>query len=394
MKSAIGRFCNFLVIIICVIILTYVAFFTEIPNKTGNLIREKIEEKTYDYSEYNKEFKINELSISMNTYYYDLLTDDQKKIYTAIANAVKNFQDEFVVRDYNAQNKDDFASEVNIAIESFINDHPEVFYLKSQYSSYIISSFEGNYGYIKLNYTEEDYETIKNKIAMMSEKIDEYVEGLDGLSDYEKEVKIHDRLAYNVEYSQLEEIPRVYHTAEGALLENIGVCDSFTKALQLIYNRAGIDSIIVLGSLDNNAHAWNLVKIDDEWYHVDLTSSHSIFDETGIVNHAYFNLDTDTVKKSCTIDSEEDIPIANSKNYNYYVYNDLVIKENDDLYTRLTQICPKFENEKYIEFYLEGNVGENISSILVALKKIDNSFITDSKMYYYNIQNAIIIPKN
>ena len=394
MKSTIKSFCNFVVIIFVVISVTYVSFFTDIPTKTGNVIRKQIEENTNSFEEYSNEFQINELGISMDSYYYNFLSDDQKRIYESIANGVKNFQSEFVVRDYVADDKDKFASEVSIAIEAFINDHPEVFYLESEYSSYILSSFDGNIGYIRLNYTEDSIESVNQKIELMSQKIDEYLEGLDGLNDYEKELEIHDRLSYSVEYSHLEELPREYHTAEGSLLEGVGVCDSFAKALQLIYSRAGIDSIIVLGSLDGNPHAWNMVKINNEWYHVDLTSSHSIYEETGIVNHAYFNLDTESEKRFASLDSEELIPEAYQNTYNYYNYNELVISNDDDIYQRLSDICNKFEGENYIEFYLEGNVGDRITSILIALRTIDSSFLDCTRLYYYNIENAIIIPKN
>ena len=394
MKSTIKSFCNFVVIIFVVISVTYVSFFTDIPTKTGNVIRKQIEENTNSFEEYSNEFQINELGISMDSYYYNFLSDDQKRIYESIANGVKSFQSEFVVRDYVADDKDKFASEVSIAIEAFINDHPEVFYLESEYSSYILSSFDGNIGYIRLNYTEDSIESVNQKIELMSQKIDEYLEGLDGLNEYEKELEIHDRLSYSVEYSHLEELPREYHTAEGSLLEGVGVCDSFAKALQLIYSRAGIDSIIVLGSLDGNPHAWNMVKINNEWYHVDLTSSHSIYEETGIVNHAYFNLDTESEKRFASLDSEELIPEAYQNTYNYYNYNELVISNDDDIYQRLSDICNKFEGENYIEFYLEGNVGDRITSILIALRTIDSSFLDGTRLYYYNIENAIIIPKN
>ena len=139
MRTTIKKICNFIVTICVVIFVMYISFFTDIPVKTGNIIRQKIEEKNNTYEQYTNDFKINELSINMNTYYYNLLTDNQKKIYSSIANGVKNFQGEFVVREYIAGDKEEFASEVNIAIEAFTNDHPEVFYLKSQYSSYIVS---------------------------------------------------------------------------------------------------------------------------------------------------------------------------------------------------------------------------------------------------------------
>ncbi len=393
MKTTFKLACNFIVTIIFVILMIYVSFFTDIPRKTGNIIRQKLEEREYKFEQYSSNFNINKLTTNTCTYYYSKLTDDQKKIYESIANGVKNFQSEFVIRDYNAGYKEEFASEVNIAIESFINDHPEVFYLKSQYSSYIVESFNGNIGYVKINYTD-DVDVINEKIDAMDKKITEYTDGLENKTEFEKELLIHDKLANNVKYSKDEELPRQYHTAEGALLDGIGVCDSFSKALQLLYDRIGIDSIIVLGTLDGSPHAWNLVKIDNGWYHVDLTSSHSIYDETGIINHAYFNLTTQNMKKIATLDDEEIIPTTDSDKYNFYVYNELVIKENDNLDERLSDITDRNKDVNYIEFYLEGVVGNKISDILVSLKGIDKSFVNGSKMYYYNIQNAIIIPKN
>ena len=70
MRSTIKRFCNTVVTVLVVIILIYLSFFTSIPNKTGNLIKEKIEEKKYTYEEYTDDFKINKLGIKMNNYYF------------------------------------------------------------------------------------------------------------------------------------------------------------------------------------------------------------------------------------------------------------------------------------------------------------------------------------
>lgn len=394
MKKTLRAFCNFFVTIFFVILMIYISFFTDIPTKTGNIIRLKIEEMKNKYEVYTSEFYINELGIKNNTYYYDTLNAEQKKIYTAIANAVKNYDEEFAIRDYVAGDKEAFAVEVSNAIEAFINDHPEVFYLQSQYSSYVLSSFNGNIGYVKLNYTEESMDIVNEKIAIMKEKINEYASEVEGLTQYEKEIKIHDKLAYTVTYSDLDELPRKYHTAEGTLIENIGVCDGFTKALQLIYDNVGIESIIVLGTLDGNPHAWNLVKIEDEWYNVDITSSRSILSETGIINHAYFNLTHQKMKRIATFDDENIIPKTNSSKYDFYEYNNLIVNSEQDITEQLRNVHSNFVDKTYMEFYFVGDVADNISNMLMALKRIDSSFLEGTKMYYYNIENAIIIPRN
>lgn len=394
MKKTIRAFCNFFVTAVAVIIVLYISFFTDIPSKTGNVIKLKIEESQSEYEQYSESFEINELTINMNSYYYNKLNDGQKKIYESIANAVKNFQSEFPIRDYVADNKENFAQEVSVAIAAFINDHPEVFYIESQYSTYTLSGFNGDIGYIKLNYTESTLEDVNSKIEIIKQKIQEYITGTENLSDYEKELYIHDKLAQSVTYSDLEDLPRAYHTAEGPFLENIGVCDGFTKTLQILYDQLGIDSIIVLGVLDDNPHAWNLVNIEDDWYHVDLTSSRSIVEETGIITHAYFNLSDERMQKIATFDNPELLPKADSLDCNYYIYNDYVVYSTDDMSGKLNEIYQDFKDKNYIEFYLEGNVSENISSILVSLRRIESNFLDGSKMYYYNIENAIIIPKN
>lgn len=394
MKKTIRAFCNFFVTVVAVIIVLYISFFTDIPSKTGNVIKLKIEEAQSKYEQYSESFEINELTINMNSYYYNKLNDGQKKIYESIANAVKNFESEFPIRDYVADSKENFAQEVSVSIAAFINDHPEVFYIESQYSTYTLSGFDGDIGYIKLNYTEPTLEDVNLKIEAIKQKIQEYTEGIQNLSDYEKELYIHDKLAQNVTYSNLEDLPRAYHTAEGPFLENIGVCDGFTKTLQILYDQVGIDSIIVLGVLDDNPHAWNLVNIEDNWYHVDLTSSRSIVEETGIITHAYFNLSDERMQKIATFDNPELLPKADSLDYNYYIYNDYVVYSTDNMNGKLNEIYQDFKDKNYIEFYLEGNVSENISSILVSLRRIESNFLDGAKMYYYNIENAIIIPKN
>ena len=393
-RSAIVRLFNFLFIIAFFVVFIYVATFTDIPNKVGNVIRKEVEELKEPYEIYNEEFKINELSIDNNMYYFNTLTKEQKYIYEAIANGVKNFDDEFVVRNYIEGDKDDFAREVSCAIEAFTNDHPEVFYLKAQYSSYVYPGFEGNIGYIRLNYTEENTYQIKEKIALMAGKVDFYARGLEGKSDIDKEIIIHDRISNDVKYYKEEDIPRKYHTAEGTLLEGIGVCDSFSKAYQLVLNKVGIESVIVLGNLNDSPHAWNMVKLGNNWYHVDITSSHSVYDESGIINHAYCNLTTEAEKAFVTLENESVIPVANSNEYNYYYYNNLVIEENADINTRINEIYSHFSGLDYIEFYLKGDVSSRITEVLSALRDIDESYLDGSKLYYYNIKNAIIIHKN
>lgn len=60
------------------------------------------------------------------------------------------------------------------------------------------------------------------------------------------------------------------HTAQGALLDKLAVCDGISYAYQQILKEVGIESRIVTGN-NGGPHAWNLVKIGKKWSHVDVT---------------------------------------------------------------------------------------------------------------------------
>lgn len=393
MKKTILSYCNTIVTLAFVILVFYISFFTDIPAKTSNIIKEKYEEYNNEYTEYNSDFSINKLGIKNNTHYYDQLSDGQKNIYSAIANGVKNYKKEFVVRNYTAAGKDDFANEVSTAISAFINDHPEVFYLQANYSTYVLEKFDGYIGYIKLNYTEENVDDIVAKIDAISLKVDEILSQIEGTTDYEKELFLHDYVAKNSKYFHGEDIPRKYHTIEGTFLEGEGVCDSFSKVFQILLDKCDINSIIVLGSMGSTPHAWNMVNLDGEWYHTDITSSRSILDETGVISHAYFNVTTDREKKFCEFDAPYLVPEATGLKYNYYNYNGF-IASSDNLDEKLGDVYEKLDSRGYLEFYFEDNVSDNINDILVTVKHLDLDYMNGNSMSYYNIENAIIIPKN
>ena len=62
------------------------------------------------------------------------------------------------------------------------------------------------------------------------------------------------------------------HTICGFLNNGIIVCDGYAKTLQWVLRCLGVESFVVYGVTTNNNdnHAWNKVKIDEEWYNIDI----------------------------------------------------------------------------------------------------------------------------
>lgn len=83
--------------------------------------------------------------------------------------------------------------------------------------------------------------------------------------EYDIALWLHDWLIYNANY----DYSYTYYGPEGVLLYGKGVCASYTTAYRLLLNAFGIENEMLNASEMN--HAWNLVKIDGEWCHVDCT---------------------------------------------------------------------------------------------------------------------------
>lgn len=107
-----------------------------------------------------------------------------------------------------------------------------------------------------------------------------------GMSDFEKLLAIHD---YLIQSSRYEESGG--NTVEHLLRKGCGSCEAYSSALSVMLEIAGIPARVVTGEA-GGPHAWNLVYIDKEWYHVDATWNDPIVgdDSRNVLSHTYFCL--------------------------------------------------------------------------------------------------------
>lgn len=113
------------------------------------------------------------------------------------------------------------------------------------------------------------------------------------LTDVEKALLLHDRLAAACEYNTAA--PATL-TAEnfnmyGALGLNKAVCQGYAMAYQYLLDLVGIQNYFC--SSATLVHAWNIVYIDGEKYHVDVTWDDPVYDVTGQVLHDNFLVSTE-----------------------------------------------------------------------------------------------------
>lgn len=329
---------------------------------------------------------------SYSGYYFNQLEDNEKSVYIKIDKAVQNMSKKIFLTS-------DEASEalvnINKIMSAYFYDNPKCYYLSNQYiiASKGMSLFK--YTTLELNYTETSYAQISEKNRELNNAINDILKAnvTDEMTDFEKELAIHDALVMHIDYYNYEDIntiPHVKHTAYGALVEKEAVCDGYSKAFKILLEEAGIDSIIINGNLDGTLHAWNIVNLDNEKYHVDVTSD-KFLNEGKYVIHKHFNVSDKEISKSHEINSEFILPKCNWETYNYYEKNKYYISKNDDLFYKLLEIIQKQKNSKILELKLDSKY--STKQLVNTLYDLDfNKWYTNKKesIEYVNIQDVYL----
>lgn len=203
-----------------------------------------------------------------------------------VVSALEEFQDTIDISAYQIPKEE--AGNVFLQI---LNDHPSLFFVNGSIG-WSSSGTTGMAVAYKVEYTDT-IENIRVQKADFDRAINQALTWTDPvMTDLEKALAVHDYLVLNCEYDyerlKSNTVPDVSHSAYGALIENIAVCDGYAKAYASILEKLGISSKIVAS--DSMNHAWNLVSVDGNWYHVDATWDDPTRDSIGRAGHNYFML--------------------------------------------------------------------------------------------------------
>lgn len=213
------------------------------------------------------------LSFSAEEYpYYQMLSENQQSVYRQIYANAQNLTEKF------APEKTVSASDVKIAFEAVIGDHPEMFWLETGYSSKYLANGQCVEIDLKYNSTADDLESAKQRFDAAAQNLITGAASLD--SNYEKEKYVHDALASAVTYDLTADMNQ---SAYSALVNGKSVCAGYARAYQYLLQQLGIPCYYCTG-YSGGDHAWNIVKLEDGYYNVDVT-----WDDAAAIRYDYFN---------------------------------------------------------------------------------------------------------
>jgi len=141
------------------------------------------------------------------------------------------------------------------------------------------------------------------------------------LTDYERELALHDRMIAWAEYDPgaltsgpIGEPMPDNDNPYGFLTGRKGICLGYASTFQLMMDLSGIECTTVHGTSHAGTadHAWNLVKLDGEWYAVDTTWDDPVasFQVPESTAHMYFNVTDDFLRRHDHRWDEASVPAA------------------------------------------------------------------------------------
>jgi len=327
--------------------------------------------------------------------YYGL-TATQKKLYNQIVAGVENLDIRIEV-----DAKPETAEELKAFNDVFIivrETHPEFFYLGNKAQTgktgdktwvwpvYVVDTVEVSVTIAdgRVRYPTEDYmakvkAVVEKRKAAVRDKLND-LPVHKGMTPYEIELAVHDWLYKQVAYNN-ETTNK--NTIYGALVEGIANCQGISRAFQYILDTMGIECLLLGGPFVDGAgnegpHQWNAVKLDSQWYQVDISSNVTGGKSNGLQHyHIYFNRTDAVMALNHTIDTQAPFPKITCKatTYDYFRKNGLYIVSDDDFIKKMPAIITKARANKDTMIELEfAKEYTSANNILTKMKLIDASY--------------------
>lgn len=286
-------------------------------------------------------------------YVYGTLTEEERLVYDEIYQTIRAFEEKITVstKDVNILEK---------AYDSVAADYGDIFWVDGySYTEYTLYGVSIGLEFVpKYTMTQEERDMKKEQIDAAVAEILAAAPG-DGASDYDKARYVFDYLVTNVAYDADAENNQ---NIISVFLNQKTVCQGYARATQYLLECLGIQSAVIGGRANGGPHAWNLVRLDDDYYYLDTTwgntdASGTMAEITPYINYDYFCVTTAEIELTHRVEDDILLPECTATADNYYQREGFYFTENDP------QTVGNIISERY-------NNGEKIISVKFASSEL------------------------
>lgn len=179
--------------------------------------------------------------------------------------------------------------------------------------------------------TEDELVLYDTAVAWLDSNITE------DMTDYEKCTAIYNYLSGNVLYSYdlLNALNTSYKfdrgiTAYGAMVDHVTICQGYADAFDMLTSMLGMECVQIFGYGDNAPHNWNMIRMEDHWYHVDCTYGNAFGKADNTCSKAYLFASDKQLQKTHRWNRDA-FPAAEDDSLYYYTVYDLYVTNEEEL---------------------------------------------------------------
>ena len=254
-------------------------------------------------------------------YYFKQLTEEEQRVYRELLKGIRAREKEF----YLTISDDD---SIDRSYHAVLKDHPEIFWVHKREKIYKTTYSDSDYCVFTPGYTYTDGEIDEIQTAM--EQSFQEVRALipEDASDYEKVRIVYTYVIDHTQYQTGEDDQSI----AGVFWKKSAVCAGYAGAVQYLLERLDIPCIYVDGSTKGSTegHAWDIVKIGQEYYYVDATNGDqpdflngdaAQLEEHKTIIYDYLCPFPEEYEKTYTPSEELTVPACTAKDLDFYVLN-------------------------------------------------------------------------
>lgn len=254
-------------------------------------------------------------------YYFKQLNEEEQRVYRELLKGIRAREKDF----YLTLSQDD---SIDRCYHALLKDHPEIFWVHNHEKIYKTTYSDSDYctftpGYI---YTESEISEIQNAMEAGFQEVSSLIPA--DASDYEKVRIVYTYVIDNTQYQASDDDQSI----AGVFWKKEAVCAGYAGAVQYLLERIGVPCIYVDGSTQGSTegHAWNIVKLDGEYYYVDATNGDqpdflngnaAQLEEHKTIIYDYLCPFPEEYEKKYIRSEELTVPDCTAKDMNFYVLN-------------------------------------------------------------------------
>lgn len=234
--------------------------------------------QSFNYVKVTNDFKIHKIEDINNIFYTILNSGDSKFSFYCDENYKSCIKD--VKTFFNDKN-------ILANINNFVHPYNSFSNIKVSIS---------NYGKIEVEvfkiYDDAEIEFVNNEI-------DNFIKDniTDNQSMNDKIKLFHDYIINNTKFdtsieNSTDKSDSDSYKAYGLLKNNLAICGGYSDTMAIYLNKLGVQNY----RISTTEHVWNLVNIDNKWYHLDATWDDPVTsDNSDMLMYDYFLIDTNTL---------------------------------------------------------------------------------------------------